>query len=80
MFARLLPLKSATFLCSALVFETWVPRHVKKARKNHHRPQIHMHSLAITNTILGKHTGYFFTVSRRFLGVCRKRDHLFPTA
>lgn len=35
---------------------------------------------AITNTVLGKHSGYFFTVSGRFLRVFDKKDHLFPTA
>lgn len=60
MFARLLPLTSAAFLCPALVFETLSPLACKKARKSHHRPQIHMRFLAITNMVLGKHTGSFF--------------------
>lgn len=35
---------------------------------------------AITNTVLEKHTGYFFMASWRFLRVYDKKDHLFPTA
>lgn len=52
----------------------------RSAWKSHHRLQIHTRFLAITNSVLGKHSGFVSRTSQGSVRFRDKTDHLFPTA